>query len=764
MSAVAQRTAPELVAVALRLAAFAALAGFCFGHYAILLEPSAGDEVVRLVFVATVGGAAFAASARLPGIAGTAARLALLVLLFAAALVAVGLEARLVFPGNWDEFGEGLDRGFAGLDSFNWPYEGDEPWVRLTILLALPLMAVSASALAFWPARRGGAVLRALALLPLLVAYGSGVTNLDLGGWALRGMALLLLVAAFLWLPRLAVRRREGLAALAAVAGCCVAALPFAAGLDAHDPWVDYRSWDWFSAPTDGTQFKWDHTYGPITWARSGIKLFEVRSDEPHYWKAESLTRFDGLRWIRIRTGFPGGPEREIPDPIRPAWNEQLRFTIGEFESSVVIGAGTTYRVDSDHSTAESPDGTVRILDSALREGDSYGVYSYVPDPSAEEMRAAPPRYPEAMLEYIRFDLPSPDQSGLDPPDLSAGNRAASFNAFTVAPDLANDPLDPDQVARVESSPYGRMFRLSRQLAAGQPTDYDVVKTIERHLQREYDYSEEPPTRKYPLPAFLFRDRIGYCQQFSGAMALMLRMNGIPARVATGFSPGSLNHVTERYEVRDFDAHSWVEVWFAGIGWVPFDPTPSQAPASSQSSADDRAPSAARGGAGDRGGTQQDQQDAAAGGSGGGGDGADRTAVALLGVALLLAVTLLSLWLAGILRPRRHYDNSPDGAVEELRAALERLGHRYPAGTTLAELERRLRVTGGDGAVRYVANLRRLRFAPPGSGHVPGARERRDLRRALTAGRGPLWRLRGLLALPPHPGRRTFRQANRAYG
>ena len=89
-----------------------------------------------------------------------------------------------------------------------------------------------------------------------------------------------------------------------------------------------------------------------------------------------------------------------------------------------------------------------------------------------------------------------------------------------------------------------------------------------------FTYSERPPDHEYPLEAFLFEDKIGYCQQFSGAMALMLRMSGIPARVVSGFSPGSLNRDSGEYRVRDLDAHSWVEVYFNDIGWVTFDPTP----------------------------------------------------------------------------------------------------------------------------------------------------------------------------------------------
>src|SRR3954451_5903774 len=67
-------------------------------------------------------------------------------------------------------------------------------------------------------------------------------------------------------------------------------------------------------------------------------------------------------------------------------------------------------------------------------------------------------------------------------------------------------------------------------------------------------------------------------------MALMLRMVGIPARVAAGFAPGSLNRDSGEFRVRDLDAHAWVEVYFNGIGWVTFDPTPPAAPAQSRTS------------------------------------------------------------------------------------------------------------------------------------------------------------------------------------
>ena len=113
-------------------------------------------------------------------------------------------------------------------------------------------------------------------------------------------------------------------------------------------------------------------------------------------------------------------------------------------------------------------------------------------------------------------------------------------------------------------SRYGDMYRLALDWTASAETNYDRVKAIEANLQEDYVYAERVPTRPIPLNGFLFDDRRGYCQQFSGTMALMLRMLGIPARVAAGFSPGSYNRDTGEFRVRDLDAHSWVEVYFTG--------------------------------------------------------------------------------------------------------------------------------------------------------------------------------------------------------
>jgi hypothetical protein len=223
-------------------------------------------------------------------------------------------------------------------------------------------------------------------------------------------------------------------------------------------------------------------------------------------------------------------------------------------------------------------------------------------------------------------------------------------------------------------------------------------------------------------------------------------MVGIPARVASGFAPGSYNRDTGEYRVRDLDAHSWVEVNLNGIGWVTFDPTPAAAPARREGSGT---------GAGAILGAQLRDR----GGGGGGGAGASRTsehvpapngkggstpwwpfALGLAGAALGLAA-----WWR-----RRAAADRPRGPEQELVVALRRLGWSVPEGTTLLALERRLARVAGPEAARYTARLRSHRYAPDAP-PPPDRVDRRALRRALARPGGLRAWARSLLALPPAP-------------
>jgi hypothetical protein len=117
---------------------------------------------------------------------------------------------------------------------------------------------------------------------------------------------------------------------------------------------------------------------------------------------------------------------------------------------------------------------------------------------------------------------------------------------------------------------------LARSITAHDTDTYDKVQSLIHWIGAHTRYSENIP----PLPAgadtvdeFLFGNRVGFCEQISTSLAVMLRSLGIPAREAVGYVPGSFDPITDLYQVHANDAHAWVQVWFPGYGWQDFDPT-----------------------------------------------------------------------------------------------------------------------------------------------------------------------------------------------
>jgi transglutaminase-like putative cysteine protease len=121
-----------------------------------------------------------------------------------------------------------------------------------------------------------------------------------------------------------------------------------------------------------------------------------------------------------------------------------------------------------------------------------------------------------------------------------------------------------------------RIPKLAREIASRASTPYDQASAIEIYLRTRFGYTlQQPdPPPADPLANFLFRRQAGHCEYFATAMTVLVRTLGIPARYVNGFLPGEYNDVGDSYIVRGSDAHSWVEVYFPGHGWIPFDPTP----------------------------------------------------------------------------------------------------------------------------------------------------------------------------------------------
>jgi hypothetical protein len=118
---------------------------------------------------------------------------------------------------------------------------------------------------------------------------------------------------------------------------------------------------------------------------------------------------------------------------------------------------------------------------------------------------------------------------------------------------------------------------LVRQIIGNADNRYDAVRRLEQYLKTQFEYSLELSRYRNDekkLMSFLFDRRIGHCEYFATALAVMARSIGIPSRLVNGFQMGQYNPFGGFYTVRAADAHSWTEIYFPGHGWVEFDPTP----------------------------------------------------------------------------------------------------------------------------------------------------------------------------------------------
>ncbi len=120
-----------------------------------------------------------------------------------------------------------------------------------------------------------------------------------------------------------------------------------------------------------------------------------------------------------------------------------------------------------------------------------------------------------------------------------------------------------------------RIADLAHEITAKVRTPIEKAAAVQAYLSK-FQYTLELPSRrqKDPVAFFLFERKAGHCEYFASAMAVLLRDVGIPSRIVTGFRGGEWNELTGNFIIRAKDAHSWVEVYFPGVGWYAFDPTP----------------------------------------------------------------------------------------------------------------------------------------------------------------------------------------------
>jgi transglutaminase-like putative cysteine protease len=312
---------------------------------------------------------------------------------------------------------------------------------------------------------------------------------------------------------------------------------------------------------------------------------------------------------------------------------------------------------------------------------------------------------------------------------------------------------------------------LTSAITKGKKTAYDKAVAIQAYFTNRangfvYDLRSSQPARGGdPLEAFL-KGKHGFCEQYATAMAAMLRVADVPSRVAVGFTPGSREPKSTAFRVTTSDAHAWPEAWFAGSGWIRFEPTPAasgatvpsytvaQAPSSGPAPTTPTAAPTPTASSKPAGGTDaKDLLDSGGGVPSTGGDQGGGGPSWWVGVPIVLGVGLvLPVLLTQLRRRRRWHVPGALTAWSQLRDDATDIGYRWHAADSPRAATARL-VEGRTLGSAALASLHRItaaaeqaRYAPPG--RATGADLRPDVRAVRTAlhESAPFWpRLQAVL-------------------
>jgi hypothetical protein len=451
-----------------------------------------------------------------------------------AALLLAGLDPGVLKPRALDDSLASLREGLTTIATAHGARLLNDPWALAAALVALGLTwSVAALLSTAGPLPRITALI--IAAHPILAAVLLESTPPN-AAWH----GVVVLAALLLWATRGRLR-----IALPAVAVVSLVAVTAAQAFGPHDRWLRF---DHVPRQAPFTRLDPTQTYGPLTAKRSGATMFEVTASEPALWRMLALEDWDGRGWAYVRNREP------LPQPRATIVTTKIR--IGKLANRLLASPGRIRSVDSDAASETGRGDSYRFSDTP-EPGDTYTVKSEVVHATAAELASVKIPTGEEYDAYTRF---WPRRS-------RPGERPATSMAYRL-----ND--------RLKQSPWGDAIVLARRLSDGTDSQLEVVKRVEDYLTSgrfRYTTDVEQPDDD-PLLDFLFKTRAGYCQHFAGAAALLLRLAGVPTRVVTGFATGKRTG-EHTYDVRDEDAHAWIEVYFPGFGWVPFNPTPAAAEA-----------------------------------------------------------------------------------------------------------------------------------------------------------------------------------------
>ncbi len=275
--------------------------------------------------------------------------------------------------------------------------------------------------------------------------------------------------------------------------------------------------------------------------------VMRVRAPEPAFWRGQTFSDFDGRVWsVSADAGQRAdGPVIDVPPTIGDAIGtdlptEQLTQTyyVETALPNLVFAAARPKQIIFDGALWARPDGALRS-DVTLAPGSVYTAISERIAVTGETLRGQ-------------------------------GDLGDFFGRFREVADSAE--IDP--FLALPASTTQRTIDLATDLRVA--STYDTILAYQAWLAANTEYDLDAPVPAEGDDAvddFLFDSQRGFCEQIASTLTIMLRSQGVPARLATGYVPGERDRVSGVWKVRASDAHAWVEVWFPQTGWQAFDPT-----------------------------------------------------------------------------------------------------------------------------------------------------------------------------------------------
>jgi transglutaminase-like putative cysteine protease len=316
------------------------------------------------------------------------------------------------------------------------------------------------------------------------------------------------------------------------LAGAIVVALVLAVPrMPLSDATVSPGFIDWTRIATGGTsRLDVQADVGDYLTSGRDAEIMRVRSSEALLWRGGTLDYFDGVRWWD--TTEPGAEDGEEISPNIETESVSQSFEVLDAHTDLIFGGYKIVRTSEPTATPNS-DGSWSVADP-LEEGSRYDVISRVPQPTTAQVQNAGTDYPPLVREKF-LQLPE------NRPEVIAETALKIQNDY--------DPQTP----------------------------YETARAVERYLVYDggFVYNLDVSYRRADkaVEEFLGDGKEGFCTQFATSMALLLRESGVPSRVVYGSTAGQEVGPRE-YMVTGSNMHTWVEVYFPGVGWYPFDPTP----------------------------------------------------------------------------------------------------------------------------------------------------------------------------------------------